>query len=891
MKQEKKKSVKIIILNLFFLIIPTVVINYFLFKYINDYFEEFSVNITTELLVFAGSILLSYILYSFRIRFLLTFPIIIIAIFVAFQYIGDFYKGEFDYFISTVQYVLYSVIFVFAWLLGFGFVKFRYFSGVMAVLILFVSVVLFSDEINSVSVEEIIIDFTPILLYSSYIIYINEILRSIEEFNRKSVIGLFNRTFLFFFIMAIIFFVPLFLFTSLFDDANNKINEQLESKQNSSSLLNKQPDSSYDLDDVIKLLPELKRSNKFMFTAFVNNYFDKDKKYPNSIYFRRHILTKYNASNESFEKDTLFLNNNSDSLPKSDLFMPVTGNLPYGYFERNDSIKTYSRGNKDKKNIEVEVYLDQLSDISFVAPSTAYYCKRTTFVKDTLREYKSAYICSTYVSEYNSGIMFYNFEKFLKRNNISEKNLNPAYKKFKDKHEKALSSVKNYNSIDSIFMKYYTNMPQGFLYDSITNLAKTIAKDAKTPFEKLSVVHAYFNKKDKYGERLFTYSLEPGNPPNPEDSKIYYFLFENRKGYCTYFAASTLFILRALNIPARMAVGFMTVDRSDKNKGWYWFYGDQAHAWVEVYFPGYGWLDFDTTVECPECEESDHADGTPPIQQDILLSMSGKITEILPDSQVIISPQEIVVGDNKFRYTEQASIQIDVKNANISNPDGAKSFSYLGKNDSVLSLVNEYNPRLKKIARKHFNDSLQLLTALTKQHIKINELYILPKQEIDIKPPDTPSFVEIIKTHNYLFYWVLIGITILLLLLPSIFYLFLKIRINKAKQIRKKSYRIYYFSFFYFNQLGYKRNDETPFGFANETIDNKFNTHFSDFMNVYLKCKYSKYEPTNNDNKKITDYYNEMLQNVKSKIKLPERIWSFVNFIQFFRFLNSFKRR
>ena len=58
-----------------------------------------------------------------------------------------------------------------------------------------------------------------------------------------------------------------------------------------------------------------------------------------------------------------------------------------------------------------------------------------------------------------------------------------------------------------------------------------------------------------------------------------YFLFENRKGYCAYYAGATLFMLRSLGIPSRIAVGFLTVDRSGgKNKGWYWYYADQAHA-------------------------------------------------------------------------------------------------------------------------------------------------------------------------------------------------------------------------------------------------------------------------------------------------------------------------
>ncbi|RYZ24981.1 MAG: transglutaminase domain-containing protein, partial [Sphingobacteriales bacterium] len=106
----------------------------------------------------------------------------------------------------------------------------------------------------------------------------------------------------------------------------------------------------------------------------------------------------------------------------------------------------------------------------------------------------------------------------------------------------------------------------------------------------------------------------PGVPDIPSASKLSYFLFDNHKGYCAYYAGATLFMLRALGIPSRIAVGFLTMDRSDKNKGWYWYYADQAHAWVQVYFPGYGWLDFDTTVGNSDAQESPKPDGTPPMQ-------------------------------------------------------------------------------------------------------------------------------------------------------------------------------------------------------------------------------------------------------------------------------------
>ena len=59
-------------------------------------------------------------------------------------------------------------------------------------------------------------------------------------------------------------------------------------------------------------------------------------------------------------------------------------------------------------------------------------------------------------------------------------------------------------------------------------------------------------------------------------------------------------MLRAMGIPTRFTTGFATINRSDKNKGWYWFYASQAHAWTQVYFPGYGWLDFDKCIATPD---------------------------------------------------------------------------------------------------------------------------------------------------------------------------------------------------------------------------------------------------------------------------------------------------
>ncbi|MFL5778428.1 MAG: DUF3488 and DUF4129 domain-containing transglutaminase family protein [Chloroflexota bacterium] len=66
-----------------------------------------------------------------------------------------------------------------------------------------------------------------------------------------------------------------------------------------------------------------------------------------------------------------------------------------------------------------------------------------------------------------------------------------------------------------------------------------------------------------------------------------------REGYCQHYATTMAIFLRSLGIPARVAMGFLPGDRN--NAGLEQLLLSNAHAWVEVYFPGYGWVDFDPT--------------------------------------------------------------------------------------------------------------------------------------------------------------------------------------------------------------------------------------------------------------------------------------------------------
>ena len=72
------------------------------------------------------------------------------------------------------------------------------------------------------------------------------------------------------------------------------------------------------------------------------------------------------------------------------------------------------------------------------------------------------------------------------------------------------------------------------------------------------------------------------------------FVTKTHAGYCQYFAGAMALMLRYLGIPARVAVGFAG-GTYDPNRRLWNVTDREAHAWVEVWFKGYGWLPFDPT--------------------------------------------------------------------------------------------------------------------------------------------------------------------------------------------------------------------------------------------------------------------------------------------------------
>jgi transglutaminase-like putative cysteine protease/tetratricopeptide (TPR) repeat protein len=175
--------------------------------------------------------------------------------------------------------------------------------------------------------------------------------------------------------------------------------------------------------------------------------------------------------------------------------------------------------------------------------------------------------------------------------------------------------------------------------EGIRSLAGLITEDCITYTEKVFAVFNYLKNGD------YRYSLKPGIAPDGD--QLGWFLFKSKKGYCSYYAFSMTLLLRSLGIPARLAAGFF-VEQESNTFDYYPVRSDMAHAWVEIPFPKYGWIEFDPTTEkLAEDEEFSFSAGVDPalfekLMREILENrFNMKKKEEMDDT-------EIISGGNSF---------------------------------------------------------------------------------------------------------------------------------------------------------------------------------------------------------------------------------------------------
>ncbi|NLN06958.1 MAG: hypothetical protein GX167_04995 [Firmicutes bacterium] len=135
----------------------------------------------------------------------------------------------------------------------------------------------------------------------------------------------------------------------------------------------------------------------------------------------------------------------------------------------------------------------------------------------------------------------------------------------------------------------WTALP-GKLPTRVAQLAATVTAGQKGFYAKMKALEQYLRTN-------YTYSETASPLPDGEDF-VDFFLFTEKQGYCTSFASALAVMARTLGIPTRYVQGF-ALPSSPDDDGIYRVRSIHAHAWVEAYLPGIGWLPFEATPGFP----------------------------------------------------------------------------------------------------------------------------------------------------------------------------------------------------------------------------------------------------------------------------------------------------
>jgi transglutaminase-like putative cysteine protease len=134
--------------------------------------------------------------------------------------------------------------------------------------------------------------------------------------------------------------------------------------------------------------------------------------------------------------------------------------------------------------------------------------------------------------------------------------------------------------------------------DRVRDLARQLAAGSPSTYDTVRAIESWLAEN-------VAYDLDAPVPRDGVDA-VDHFLFETQRGFCEHIATATAVMLRSLGVYARVATGYVPSDRDEVAGVWISRARD-AHAWVEVHFPSFGWVAFDPTASVPLSGEAGEA--------------------------------------------------------------------------------------------------------------------------------------------------------------------------------------------------------------------------------------------------------------------------------------------
>ena len=883
-KQDQYERFRQLLIRWVLVVAPTIVIGFITLRFLNFSYTALNTGILSQTIYFGFGLLFAYSLYYYGARIVITFLLLWLTYWL-FERMINRLQGEFDVFYATARFQLYSTLFIFGWIFGFLLARLRWSYILIFGMLATITLVSISDTID-ISLSYILIHIAPVVVYGLYMLFLSPLLTDRIEISSKKSGKLALRIALFALLILFAFIITERLFKSDLKavekelaarGAKNKDGKKGDSNYDErNGLMEKggKGDDGYRLKDTMRVNSKMSQSDKLMFCSKLDNFFPDGS--PAPLYFVYHYLTRYDPVKETFTRDV--------NVPSFDEFDVDPVNLPMYYSYTDTTIFRKSMAEKLRKVVEAQVYLSENTwKHSVLGPSSVFSIQTIPVEKDFQKTFLSGYKITSFTSELNNAYFVYNIS--------ASPNLVPI----QDKRHEELRSVMGYSKVDHRFLEYYTQYPSGGIYDSISKLAFSLTSKESRPVDKVIAVRDFFLRRNENGKRIFRYTLKAGavdDPNIPSSRMLYNFLFKTHAGYCTYYAGASLFMLRALGVPTRFTTGFAAINRSDKNKGWYWFYASQAHAWTQVYFPGYGWLDFDMTIGNEEQQGAPKPDGTPPLPPpEPWLVLNAKAESVdHKEKKLRVSFNQLIFLNTAYTLNQSFNRPVDASLCRVMYNKKDTTLAAIHPGDSII--VVSYKDAAKRIPQPRTDISIEDQVAAFPSPVIADEIHIRGKEKEKKKEEGTKKGVnQAAKKMTWReIAWMAakgaVGLLILMLLLPLLYLFYRLIRVAMARDAAAKADQVYRTALYRLHMAGIERENETPLDYARTKVDPVFSIGFEEFMHLYLRLKYSQKIPQPGDSAAINQFANRVGFSIRKKSGIFS-IFNYFNVLLALRYFRS----
>ena len=197
-------------------------------------------------------------------------------------------------------------------------------------------------------------------------------------------------------------------------------------------------------------------------------------------------------------------------------------------------------------------------------------------------------------------------------------------------------------------VNYPINVKQAYLQlpdelpERVRLLAQRVTSGLDTPYDKAVSLERFLRSN-------YPYRLDVGSPPAGRDA-VDYFLFDIQAGFCSYYSSAMVVMLRVVGVPARVVIGYATGE-FDYERHAYRVPASAAHAWVEVYFPTYGWIEFEPTAAYGSFQYVEETTSAGPNQaEETIIEKTSHQGWIAMAVLIVTALFSILVISGKFRW-------------------------------------------------------------------------------------------------------------------------------------------------------------------------------------------------------------------------------------------------